>query len=304
MERLNNWMSYSFDDQPEYIPKPNKSATFKLHFKKGLEVKDLSYLDALIYNGQMLKDNYSEPFDVLLSGGIDSEVVVRTFHKIGARQNVYTFRLEDDLNKRDVESAIQICNDMGIKLNIIDFNLKKWFENEAHNIYNITHLPTVEKLVRFSYYSYLDNIPVLGEGEPYWRRELNGNYSTKSDWKLHLVEYDFMHSMYGKQFGRTIIGEWYLYAPEVLLSFHKIPLIQKLLNDEIPGKISSWSSRTEIHRELWPGISTKPKLVGYEGDGHPFKKPDYMLEFENTVMANTSNICYKYSTDEVDNFLK
>jgi hypothetical protein len=54
------------------------------------------------------------------------------------------------------------------------------------------------------------------------------------------------------------------YTPEIVGSFHKLPIIQKLLNVEISGKISCYSSRTEIHKEYWPDIFYKPKLVNYD----------------------------------------
>lgn len=316
MERHENWMQWSFDDGPIYGPKLSKDAVFKLHFKKGYPLKEMTYHEALFYNANMMAENYTQPFDVLLSGGIDSEVVVRMFHKLGVKQNVYTFRLEDNLNKVDVDFAKSICNELGIKLNLIDFNLKKWFENEAEAIYKKTWFPVIEKLVRFSYFEYLDNVIIMGEGEPYWRRENaeafseSGNrvrdtdYSTKSEWRFHLAEYDFMNSLYGKLTNRTIIGEWYLYVPEVIMSFHKLPVIKRLLNDEIKGKISSWSSRTEIHQEIFPTIRPKPKLVGYEGLGEPTNKPAYMIEFQQTVMSGTSNCGYTYSVEELENLLK
>lgn len=304
MERFQNWQSYSFDDQEPYAPKPNREAIIKFHFKKGYQLKTLNHYEALFYNAEMMRETYNGPFDVLLSGGIDSEVAVRTFHHLGIKQNVYTFKINNDLNKRDLDSAIHICDELGIKLNIIDFDLKKWVENEAEAIYKKTLMPSVEKLVRFSYYNYLDNIIVLGEGEPYWRRTLGADYSQKSDWKFQLAEYDFMNSMYGKLTGRTVIGEWYMYTPEVIMSFHKLPIIQRLLNDEFPGKVSSWSSRTEIYRKIWPTIQDKPKLVGYEHFNHPFHMPEYLEEFRNTVIKGTSNQYYWYSLEELENLLK
>lgn len=305
MERLNNWMQYSFDDGAIYGPKTGKDSIFKLHFAKGLEVKDLSYYDALFYNARMMAENYSQPFDVLLSGGIDSEIVVRVFKQLGIKQNVYTFRLEDDINIRDVENAKRICANIGVDLKIIDWNLKRWIENDAEAVYQKTFSPIVERMIRFAWFDYLDNIIVMGEGEPYWRRELEGDFSQKSNWQLKWTEDYFMSSIYAKQTGRTVIGEWYNYTPEIVMSFHKLPIIQKLIDDEIPGKISSWSSRTEIHKELWPDIFNRLKLAGYEGaEGYPFSVPKIVSKFQKEVIGNTSNKSYSFTSNDIDNLLK
>lgn len=304
MERFGNWMSYSFDDGPMLGPKLTKDSVFKLHFANSVRVKDLHYYDALKYNAQMVADNFSGPFDVLLSGGIDSEIVVRINHMLGINQKVYTFRLENNYNVRDVESAQSICDNLGIKLNIIDWNLQHWIENEAYDIYKLTHSPIVERMVRFAWFKYFDNTIVMGEGEPYWRREMGSDYSKRSEWHLHWVEDYFMSSIYANLTGQKVIGEWYNYTPEVVKSFHKLSLIKKLLNDEIPGKISCWSSRTEIHKALFPEIKDKVKLVGYEGEaGFPFSKPDFLAKFQEEVIGNTSNHGYKFTVDDIGRLL-
>lgn len=317
MIRLNNWMQYSYDDGPLLGPKTSKNSIFKLHFAKKIEGKNLNYYDALLHNGRMVAENFTGPFDVMLSGGIDSEVVVRINKQLGIKQNIYTFRLENDYNIRDVESAQSICRDLGIKLNIIDWNLQKWIENDAYEVYQRTFSPIIERMVRFDWFKYLDNIIVMGEGEPYWKRELSPNYSieenvgtspnysVKSKWHLHWVEDYFMSSTYANLIGQTVIGEWYNYTPEVVKSFHKLPLIQKLLSDKIVGKASSWSSRTKIHQTLFPNISQKLKLVGYEGrTGLPCAKPEFMKRFQQEVIGDTTNQGYKFTTRQIDKLLK
>lgn len=304
MERLNNWMSYSFDNGPISGPKLSKDSIFKLQFAKGIQVKDLDYYNALKYNAQMVAENFTGPFDILLSGGIDSEIVVRMNHLLGIKQNVFTFRLENDYNIRDVESAKQICDNLGIKLNIVDWNLQNWVENDAYEVYQKTYSPIIERMVRFDWFKYFDNVIVMGEGEPYWRRDLEGDYTKKSTWHLLWTEDYFMSSMYANLTGQTVIGEWYNYTPEVVKSFHKFPFVKKLLNDEIPGKVSCWSSRTEIHKELFPDINHKIKLVGYEGGGgNPFDRPPFMTAFQEEVIGSTSNTSYKFKVEEIDNLL-
>lgn len=304
MERFNNWMTYRFDNGPLNGPKLSKDAVFKLEFASKLNVKDLNYFDSLVYNAKMIAENYQGPFDVLLSGGIDSEIVVRLNHKLGIKQKVHTFRLENDYNIRDVESSKNICNDLGIDLNIIDWNLQKWIENDAEEVYKKTFSPYVTRMVRFDWFKYFDNVIVMGEGEPYWRREYEADYTKKSNWHLHWVEDYFMSSTYANLIGQKVIGEWYNYTPEVVKSFHKLPLVQRLLNDEVPGKVSCWSSRTEIHQELFPSIQPKIKLVGYEGpDGHPWSQPEFLIKFQNEVIGNTSNHGYKFTEKEINELL-
>lgn len=286
MEKYNNWMWFSFDSLEPNKPKQHKESKFQIHFNKNYVPQKLTYQEALFRNAALLKDIYNGPFDVMLSGGIDSEVVVRTFHHLKIKQNVYTFRFENDYNILDVTNAIKICKDIGIKLNLIDFNLKKFFENDAEKIYKISYTTAVEKLVRFAWYDFVDNIPVFGDGEPYWVRDKWDDFSTTSSWSMFMFETDWAHAVYSKAIKRIVIGEWYNFTPEIWLSFMDIDYIQKLTNDEIKGKLSSWSYRTTLHRQIWPDIFEKPKLIGYEGDQVPSlgRRPEFMENFAKEMI--------------------
>lgn len=304
MERFDNWMSYSFDVGPEYGPKTGPASVFNLHFKRGVTVKPMTYLESLLYNARMIAENFPGPFDVLLSGGLDSEIVVRSFKEIGVTQRVHTIKLKNDYNIQDVLSAQRICNKIGVDLNIIEFDLESWFEHEAEAMYKRTYVPLVELLPRFAWFDYFDGTLVWGDGEPYWRRMAGGNYNVKSHWAVVWDEDDWSNSVYAKQIGRTVIAEWYQYTPEITMTFHHEHHIKKLLNDEIYGKQSTWSSRTEVHRPLWPDIEHKPKLVGYEGYGYANTRPQFMADFQTQVMAGVANRQFFYTYDQFENLLK
>ena len=82
MERYKNWMTYTFDGIPDSA-KSNRRSFLDLHFNVPDDIVPMSYYDALKLNATIMRDSFSEPFDVLLSGGIDSEVMVRTFKDLG-----------------------------------------------------------------------------------------------------------------------------------------------------------------------------------------------------------------------------
>lgn len=295
-------MSYSFDGV-ENIIKPTESSIFSVNFNNP-QVLDLSYKDALFRNATIMRDMFNEPFDVMLSAGIDSEIVVRTFKTLGIKHNTFIFRLEDNINIRDVDGAIKLCTELNIPYKIIDFNLHKFFENDALELYNKTFIPRAGRIARVKWVDYLDNIPVFCDGEPYWKRSLKGDYSVKSDWKMYFGEDAYTNAFYAKHMNRTVIADWYEYTPEVMVSYCKHPLIQSLLNDEIVGKQSSWSSRYPLHREIWPEIQDRVKLLGYEGiNGAPTDMPQCVIDFQKNVADKASNTAYTYKPEEFKSLL-
>ena len=96
MQRFNNWMSYNFDGV-EYGKKLTKESILSINFNKKIKKDSIpSYKDALFNNARIMRDSFNEPFDVCLSGGTDSEIVVRTFKSVGIKHNTFIFKLENN----------------------------------------------------------------------------------------------------------------------------------------------------------------------------------------------------------------
>ena len=150
----------------------------------------------------------------------------------------------------------------------------------------------------------MDNIPVFCDGEPYWKRLLGEDYAHKSEWHLQLEEDAYSSSIYGHSIGRTLIGDWYEYTPEIILSHMQHPITQKLLNDQLHGKLGSWTSRYPMHQEIWPEVEIRKKLVGYEGlTGAAGTGPVFIGDFQRTFMDDTVNIKQELTRNQVFDIL-
>lgn len=269
---LNDWLYWTFDDV-KYGKRTDKESVFKVHSNIVEHKPVKSYYEELYDNASAMRDTYSEPFDVLLSGGIDSEVVVRTFKDLGITHNTFIFRYENHYNHSDVTSAIEICKSLHIPYKIVDFNLQDYYENHAYDYFKKSNATRAGRLIHLKFFDYLDNIPVMGDAEPYWKRDLEGDYTKKSEWRLVLGEEGHSCSTYLFNQGRESICDWYEFTPNVITAFNHHPIMQQLLSDQLHGKQSCWSSRVPIHQIHWPDIKPKAKLVGFEdvdGEYLPF----------------------------------
>ncbi len=294
----NNWLQYSFDGVLN-DKKQTPQSSMNLHFNK-CYVSSLNVKDALYHNAMMLEAYYSPPYDILLSGGIDSEIIVRVNHDLGIQQNVYTFRYEDDLNVRDVEAAKTLCNELGIQINIIDFNMKHFIENDAYDLYHKTYFPKIDYLTKIKWLEFLNHTPVFGNGEPYWKKI---SKNTVEEWMLDLLEHEFSMGLCGRYTDTSIVVEWDLFTPDIHMTYVNEPIIKKLINNKILGKTSSWSSRYELFRNIWPTVRDNIKLVGFEGKfGAAGSCPPYILEFKNKVLKPTSNANFLFTVNDLNKF--
>lgn len=302
MQRFENWMSYSFDDV-EYADKTSETQSFKINFNKKVKLPLPSLTEALYNNARLMRDMYSEPFDVLLSGGTDSEVMVRVFKDLKIRHNTFIFRCEEDLNRVDVINAVDLCEELNIDYKIIDFNVRHFFENEAYDVVKSTFTTCVWRLPRIKWWDYLDNIPVMGQGEPYFSRELKSDYTKKSRWLCPFDETVIHDSIVAQRLKRIVIADWFEYTPQILLSSMQHPVFKALLNDEVHGKQGTWSSRYKIYKDIWPTMKFKPKLTGYESGGDPHTYPAYIDDFIKNNGGEMKGKEFNSTPEELHNLL-
>lgn len=231
-----------------------------------------SYKEELLANTQLIRDSFNEPFDLLFSGGVDSEVILRCNIELGIPINVFIFRYENNYNLADITHALRICNELNVTPTVIDFNLEKFFENEAYDIWKTGYFQSPGRLPHMKMISYLDNIPVAGDGCPYWK-------FLKNNWLLEIDEQGHSLTCYANTIGRACLADWYEYSPEVLLSHLNMSAMQQLINS---GPIDFDQSKYQLHNSIWPEIVVRPKLVGFEClDYHnnPIQVPGFMREF-------------------------
>jgi hypothetical protein len=298
----NDWFTWSFNDRLRGR-RLNKDERFTYSVTPNLGPVG-NYYDELYNNARAMRDTFTGKFDVLFSGGIDSEVVVRVFKDLGITHNTFIFRFENDINYRDVKSAVEIAEGLNIPYKIIDLDIQKFYENEAWALFEKTSVPRAARLQHLKFFEYLDNIPVMGDGEPYWRRDLGDDYTQKSTWSLNIGEDAHASSIYLWNQGRESICDWYEYTPNVIRSMSMLPYVRQLFNDEIYGKKSLWTSRVGIHQHLWPDVKPKMKLVGLESGRVAGSYPAFVNELQTKMDDVASKDDYWLTVAEFDKLME
>lgn len=295
----NNWLKWGYDGIPN-SPKTSKESVFEIQITKTISKPVKSYHEELVDNAKSIRETYSGKFDLLFSGGIDSEVILRIYRDLGIPLNVFIFRYENNYNHRDVAQAIKTCDTLNVKYSLIDFNLEKFFENDAYSIWSKCYAGTSGWLPHMKMTEYLDGIPIIGSGEPYWRKQQDAS------WMFELDEGAKAWTVYHTTIKREVISDWYEHSPEIILAHMNLPIINDLINNRISGRLSSYSSKGIIHKEIWPDVDLRQKLVGFEGDQPPAadSKPGFMLAFEKEfIKGKVKNAAFKYSADQLRSIL-
>ena len=79
-------------------------------------------------------ENYPAPYNVLVSGGIDSQAMLYAWKMSNHPFNAVSFRYNQDFNWHDIKTLPQFCEQENIEYQIIDFDYFDFLENEYDSI--------------------------------------------------------------------------------------------------------------------------------------------------------------------------
>lgn len=285
-----NWLSWTYDNGQEYGPKLTAKSTFKFNFRNTITRPVKSYYEELLENARVITDTFTGPFSLLFSGGIDSEIILRVYLDLKIPLNVYIFKYENNINLPDYTRAINVCKQLNVTPIVIDFNLQKFFENDAYYYWTKSYPFETGWLTHMKMTEYLDGIPIIGSGEPFFKR-VGKNPFQKYPWVFENTEKWHHCAVYHRTIGRPAITDWYEYSPEITVAYLELPYVQDLINDKIPGKMNTIDSKAHIHQAYWPGLEDRLKLTGFEGPDPSLGKlaPDFMLEFGRQYIRGKTN---------------
>lgn len=301
---FNNWLTWSVNGSP-YALRSDKNDVVTFSASKHSLNSVGSYKEELLNNAAKMRDYYSDPFDVLYSGGIDSEVILRVFKELGIKHNTIIVRYKDGYNARELANALDYVTTLNIPYKVIDFDLKKFYENDAYDLCVKSSCIRVGRVNHIKFcIDFCDNIPVMGEGDIYWYRTYGTDYNLPTEWKFLVSEASHNCNMYLTHLGRENVCDFYEFTPELIKAYNQQPIMKQLLNDELQGKISNWSSKWAMHSQLWPDMVKRIKLTGLEGQGEPGSVPGFVSSLQEIIESKLGpGNDYWYTLPELNNFI-
>lgn len=198
---------------------------------------------------------------VLLSGGADSEVVVRAFLELGRPFKVITNRFAKDLNAHEIEIVDKLSKELDFEVIYVDIDILTWLGSpkslrmaEQGKCFQAEMLPTTN-LMDYVYFE-LNGIPVLGNGD-FYANQLDG------DWKYVEYEYILSWCRYAIANQMTAAINFFQMTPEIVLSVGRDPIMLELFQSSQTEIINSRYAKYRIYQEHW-NIQIREKYHGCE----------------------------------------
>jgi len=198
--------------------------------------------------------------NILYSGGIDSEFALSVFLDMGIPITPVIIKLNPNYNIHDLEYAIKFCQGKNIEPVIIDIDFD-WFVESGLllSIAKETNCNIYHRSATAYAAKQLDGTVLLGDGEPYVKLQKDGT------WNIEMYQHDYavsnyfqLHKIYGTAHFNT-------YTSEMKAAFLSDVRICDLVNNRLPGKLGSITSKPIIYnRNNNFNLSERPKYHGYE----------------------------------------
>jgi hypothetical protein len=183
---------------------------------------------------------------------------------------------------------------------VIDLDLKKFFENDAYDLWTTGYYLNAGRLVHMKMLEYLDNTPLFGDGimqSPY------AICQYQEQWCVRFKEIDLSLVNYANRIGRPAVANVFDFSPRPLARFLQIPKIAGLFTNRLPD-VKDWSViKYQLINQLYPAIAIRNKRTGFEGVLPPGKntsRPPYMIDFNNQyIFEDPDSRKFKIAASEV-----
>jgi hypothetical protein len=264
----NNWYKWSYGNGPNFGRQSNELDKFNTSYKCNFNKPVKSFKDELEDAARSTLEHYPglKPC-VFFSGGVDSELILRSYINIGAKPEVYIVRYENDYNLYDVSYAVTVCSILGIKYNIIDFALEKFYNSDAELVSEQAQIDRPRMLPHLKFTDCADGLIIVGHSDVRWYRT-DEDYSKQGTWLAQDFEHDIGCDKYNILNNRPAVYQWWKWTPGLILSYTRLNWFQNLIKDKYNGKLGINSTKLQGFKEIYPDMITRKKSTGFENIDH------------------------------------
>lgn len=281
----NNWYKWDYSKDPTIIRQSSDLEFRTVYTKSDKPIN--TFKEELLANARSTLDHYPNLRPcVFFSGGMDSELIVRSYLEIGANPEVYIVRYEKDYNLYDVSYAVTICTSLKIDYKIIDFQLERFYETDAEIISEQAQIDRPRMLPHLKFSEYVDGLTIVGHSDVRWFRA-NDDYQDKGIWLAQDFEHDIGCDKYNIMHDIPAVYQWWKWSPGIVLSYTTMKWFRNLVNDQYPGRLGINSTKIDGFREIYPSMLYREKQTGFEKISH------IIDEFEKHLEKKYSGLPYR-----------
>ena len=252
------------------------------------------FYNELINAARIIYDQADSKITLMYSGGLDSEFMLKIFKKAKIPFNVAIISY-GHYNKHDTQYAFEYCDAANITPIVVDINIDDFVKSGK-----ISEIADSVKCCAYQMPSImhgitkLDGTIIMASGEPYIK-----NFD--GIWKYEETERVNSYMRWYEKNNIDGTPDFLRYTPEVTLAFLQEPRINDLVNNRLPGKLSTRTSKHMIYSKNCT-LKPRPKFTGWE----EIEKTDLMKHDSFSIfeyLKNNHNGVFELEATLLENML-
>jgi len=229
------------------------------------ESQPLNFREECIRAVKLIRKSTEKDIYVLLSGGVDSEIVARSFIEANIPITCLIGRFNDDMNKHDISYAFDFCNHYNQSYMVIDINIYDFWKKDLYKYASISKCISPQLLLPMWLSDQVDGYTIIGAGECYMIQNSDCEFEL---WEKEKIASWYRHFIINNKEG---CPGFFQYTPELILSFITDDIINNI-EDKHEG-CSTYYEKNKIYHHYWEDLKKRPIYTGFE----KFKELDYNL---------------------------
>jgi hypothetical protein len=197
---------------------------------------------------------------MLYSGGVDSEYALSIFLSLGMDITPVIINLNPNYNDFDIKYATDFCNRKNITPLIVNLDFDQFVKSGKFlEVSKICRSEVYHRAATAYVAGQLDGTVLLGDGEPYIKKDSNDN------WNIEIYEHDYAVWNYFIAKGIYGTAHFNRYTPQMMASFLNDQRMRDLAAGKFPGKLDSNSSKWIVYNnQSGLGLVERKKYNGLE----------------------------------------
>lgn len=267
-----NHFKFGYNGRHEFQPRQIDTDQFTFEYGKTSNI-NLTWRESNELAARQIYSNKVGQIYILLSGGMDSEICLKSF--VDQRIPVRTISLRFlDINQTEELSFIYKALD---KFNIakhefIDVEVKSLINSkEFFSISDPIRCVSPIIVLHLWLANQVSGTPVIAQGEVHLKKHISSDYVPgkspyeASEW--YITESERLCAIYMNFILRKkpAIPAFFQYNVEQIYSYlTKNPILNDLVNNKIIGKLGTRSSKNQISKQFYTDIEMREKRHGWE----------------------------------------
>lgn len=234
---------------------------FDIHYGrcKSLFVSD--FRSECVKTAKYIGQNTQLPIAVLFSGGVDSEIICRSFSDGAIPFTALIIQFSDGLNLHDVTTAIETSKLNKWNFKIVELDILKWLENEMPKLaerYGIIHPEYAVHMKMMELASQYGFYPIDGRGDISLRHD-NGRFFWNE------TEESLMPTKFMVENGMEGCPRFFKYSPGLIYSWLTDVMMKRWIRYCVPLRMAeSHDFKTIIYSQYWEDLVPRIKYTGFE----------------------------------------